>query len=106
MTIKYQLGYSWTAMPLLEDVEPVTATRAAVETSVPVELFWTVHAISTGRHYRELPALARVPPDLRDRLRAVWTDDGPSCFGEALIIAEKQGVLFTPAIDDLVAGLR
>jgi DNA-binding transcriptional ArsR family regulator len=93
-------------MPLLEDAEPVAAIRTQVGMSVPVEVFWASHAITTGRHYRELPNLARAPKVFGDRLREIWGRGGPSCFGEALIIAEKQGVLFTPSIDDFQAALR
>jgi len=93
-------------MPLLDDVEPVVAAPTQVGISVPVEVFWAAHAITTGRHYREVTSLAGAPKVFGDRLREIWGRGGPSCFGEALIIAEKQGVLFTPSIDELLAALR
>ena len=40
------------------------------------------------------------------RLNELWGSGGPSSFGEALIIADRLGLLFTDSVDEFAAGLR
>ena len=40
------------------------------------------------------------------RLDELWGSAGPSSFGEALIIADQLGLLFTDSVDEFAAGLR
>ncbi len=99
-------------MPLLEEEEPGAVSEGAsseatrIGASLPVEIFWTAHALRTGHRYRDVSVLVNPPAGIVHRLNELWGPGGPSCFGEALVIAEQLGVVFTESMDEFAAALR
>jgi DNA-binding transcriptional ArsR family regulator len=99
------------AIPLLED-DPgtIVANHASkvthIAASIPVEIFWVAHGLRTGHLYRDIPVLVNPPDGFVHRLNELWGPGGPSSFGEALVIADQLGVLFTESVDEFAAALR
>jgi ArsR family transcriptional regulator len=92
-------------MPLLEDVTPSTGL-GQIGASVPVELFWAIHLLRDDTSYTHNPVLDSAPPALTERLRRIWPGEQPDCFGELLIIAEHQGMLFSTDAAEVLRRLR